>query len=204
MILDVIVIVLFVLMMIYGYKKGCISIVAKLISVIVALVLAYFLANTVGGYIETTEIGIKITTSIEKVVADEFSKSQESTIIAALQDKLNITNEKDIIQKIIDYVFIGIGFIAVFVISRLVLWIAEKILESIFELPILKTFNKLGGVITSAVLFLVEISILLAIIKSLSAIAFIGGVVNVIESSVITKTLYDHNIFTSLILSKII
>ena len=100
--------------------------------------------------------------------------------------------------------FIGIGFISVFVVSRIVIFIVQKILESIFELPVLKTFNKLGGVIASALLFLIEVSIILAIVKSISSLNFMSGTINFIQSSVITKVLYDHNIFTNIILSKII
>ena len=80
----------------------------------------------------------------------------------------------------------------------------QKILESIFELPALKEFNKLGGIITAAVLFIIEISIILAAIQSISSLSFMAKVVNTIQTSVITRILYEHNIFTNIILSKII
>lgn len=204
MMLDIILIVLFVLMMIYGYMKGCIKIVAKLVSATVALVLAYLLAITVGEYISCTSFGDNIQTSIESNVLNQLNENENSAIILMLQQKFDAENEQSLIQKIIDYVFVGIGFVVVFVVVRIALWIAQKILENIFELPVLRTFNKLGGLITSAVLFVIEISIILAVIKSVSAIAFMNGVVNLIQSSVITKALYDHNIFTNLILSKIL
>lgn len=204
MILDIILVILFVLMMLYGCKKGFIGIVAKLVSLIIAFVLAYFLAETVGGYIAETSWGINIQTNIENSMLDKLSNSEQTTVVLMLQEKLEFTDEQQVEDKLYDYVFTGIGFITVFVASRVVLWIAQKILESIFELPILKTFNKLGGLITAAVLFIIEISIILAIIKSISTIAFMNEVVNTIQSSVITKALYDHNIFTNLILNKII
>jgi len=204
MVLDIILIVLFVLMILYGYKKGCIGIVAKLVSLIIAFVLAYLLADTVGSYVSGTSVGTKIQASIENVVIGEINNSEDTTVIQLIQEKLNLKNESDIIQKLADYVFLGIGFVIVFIIARLVLWIAQKILESIFELPVLKTFNKLGGIIASVVLFLIEISIFLAVIKSISTISFMTSIVNTINTSVITKALYDHNIFTMLILNKII
>ena len=191
-------------MMLYGYKKGCIGIVAKLVSTILAFVLAYLLAKTVGGYISGTGFGINIAANIENAVLGEINASQETTIISVIQEKLNVNDETSLVQKVLDYAFTGVGFLVVFIIARIVLWIARSILESIFELPVLKTFNKLGGVVTSAALFIIEISIILAAIKSLSTISFVSGAVSVIHSSVITKILYDHNIFTSLILSKII
>lgn len=204
MVLDIIVIVFFALMIIYGYSKGCISIVAKLVSVIIAFVLAYFLADTVGNYIESTKVGVQIKTSVEEVVLNEMNNIQDETVISLIQEKLNILNTEDVATKIINYVFVGLGFVVVFVLARIILWIAQKILESIFDLPVLKTFNKLGGVIASVVLFLLEISIILAIINSLSTMSFMSSIVDVIKSSVITKVLYEHNIFANLILTKII
>ena len=204
MILDIILITLFILMMLYGYKKGCIGIVAKLISLLVAFVLAYILAEVAGNYIIGTSLGETIETSIKNTVLGEIKNEDQSTVISIVQEKLNIEAEETIVEKIIDYVFTGIGFVVVFVATRIVLWIAQKILESIFDLPVLKTFNKLGGVIASVALFLIEISILLAVVKSVSTLTFMNSVVNFIESSVITKALYDHNIITNLILSRII
>lgn len=203
MILDIILIILFVLMMLYGYKKGCIGIVAKLVSLIVAFMLAYLLAQTVGGYIAGTSLGENIQNTIESKVVGELDSSEEFTVISMIQDKLGLANEQAIAGKIISYVFTGFGFITVFILARIVLWIAQKILEGIFELPVLKAFNKLGGVITAAILFIIEISIILAVIKSISTLTFMTGVVNTIYSSVITKAIYDHNIFTNIILSKI-
>ncbi len=204
MILDIILIVLFIFMMLYGYKKGCIGIVAKLVSLVLAFVLAYLLAGTVGGYIANTSWGMNITTSIENNVLGKLNSLEENTVISMIQEQLSLENEIDIVGKITEYVFTGIGFVAVFIIARIVLWIAQKILESIFELPVLKAFNKLGGVITSAILFIIEISIILAVIKSISSLAFMNSAINTIQTSVITKALYDHNIFTNLIMNKII
>ena len=204
MILDIILIVLFVLMMIYGYVKGCIGIVARLVSLVVAFILAYLLAETVGNYISITTLGESIRVSIESNILEKLITSENSSIVFFVQEKLGLENEQAVVEKIIQYVFIGIGFVSVFVVTRLVLWIAQKILENIFELPVLKMFNKLGGVIASAVLFVIEVSIILAIIKSVSALAFMNTVINFIQSSVIIKALYDHNIVTNLILSKII
>ena len=204
MVLDIVLIVLFILMMIYGYVKGCIGIVAKLVSLVVAFALAYFLAGTIGNYISTTGLGQNIQKSIESNVLDKLINVEESSIAVFVQEKLGVEDEQMLCQKIIQYVFTGIGFVSVFILARIILWIAQNILESIFELPILKAFNKLGGVVASTVLFIIEVSIILAVIKSFSALSFMNSAINLIQSSIITKALYDHNIVTTIILSKII
>ncbi|MBQ8042548.1 MAG: CvpA family protein [Clostridia bacterium] len=204
MILDVILVILFILMMLYGYKKGFVGIVAKLVSLILAFAIAYLLAETVGGYIARTSFGANIQTSIENSLLDKLNASEQSSVVSMIQQHLGLADEKAVVSNIVSYVLTGLGFVSVLIVVRIVLWIVQKILESIFELPVLKTFNKLGGVITSSVLFIIEVSIILAVIKSISTIAFMTRIVNIIQSSVITRVLYDHNIFTHLILSKIL
>lgn len=204
MILDVILILLFICIMLYGYKKGAIGIIAKLVTVILSFVLAYFFAETLGEYISRTDFGMNIQTSIINTITDKLNEQSDYGTNLKLQETIGNATGNELVLKIVSYIFTGIGFAVIFIVSRIVLWIGQKILESIFELPVLKTFNKLGGVIAAALLFIIELSIILAIIKAISTLAFINAVVNVIHSSIITKTIYDHNIITSLILTKLI
>ena len=201
--LDIILIVVFIGVMVYGYKKGAISIIAKLVTAILAFVLAYFLAETVGDYISKTSFGIYIQTSITNTIENKLSDSENSNIIIKIQEIVGNSSENELSLKIVRYIFIGLGFMAVFIASRVILWIGQKLLESVFELPVLKTFNKFGGVVASLLLFVIELSIILAIIKAISTLHFMNVVVNIIDTSVITKFLYEHNIVTSLILTKL-
>lgn len=224
MILDVILVILFLLMLLYGYKKGCIGIVANLVSLIVAFVLAYLLAGAMGEYIANTGWGKNIQNGIsskfleQEQIEDKETKNEMDLVETNQDENTSINDNKitviqnDVIEdvknsavnKITGYVFTGLGFVIVFVAARIVLWLAQKILEGIFELPVLKAFNKFGGIITAALIFIIEVSVILAVIKSISAMTFMTGTINVIQSSIITKVLYEHNIVANIILSKII
>ena len=203
MVLDIILVIICIVMMLYGYKKGCISIVFKLVSLIIAFALAYFLADTVGQYVQNTSVGIKIENVIQNTVSDAIKNTDSLTYISTLQDKLNV-EDNNLFKSILEYVFWGIGFAITFILARLILFIAQNIIEKVFDLPVLKTFNNLAGLIASVVIFLIEVSIIFAIIESLSGLEFMSKLVNTIQSSVITKWLYDHNIITNIILKKII
>lgn len=204
MILDIILIAIFICIILYGYKKGAVGIIAKLITVILSFVLAYLFAGTIGEYISKTDFGINLQTSITNTITNKFNSPSDSEVILKIQETIGNSTENEITLKIVRYIFTSIGFAAVFVISRIVLWIAQKVLESIFELPVLKTFNKLVGIIAAILLFVIELSIILAIIRAISAFTFMNTAVKVIDSSVITKAVYDHNIITNLILTKLI
>lgn len=203
MILDIVLMVLFIGIIFYGYKKGAIGIVAKLITVILSFVLAYLFAETVGEYISKTSFGVNLQTAITNTVIDKLNASTDSEVVLKIQETMGHSTQNEMILKIVNYIFTGVGFVTVFVASRIVLWIGQKMLESIFELPVLKTFNKMGGVIAAAVLFIIEISIILAIIKTIATLTFMSGVVNIINSSVITKAIYDHNIIANLIVTNL-
>ena len=204
MVIDVILIILFVLMIVYGYKKGCIALASKLASLVIAFILAYALAKVTGAFILETNIGVHIKGAIESKVLGELQGAETEQIILALQEQFGLPASQLLSDKVVSYVFTGIGFITIFILARIVLWIAEKILESIFELPVLKTFNKLGGVIIAGALMIIEISIILAVIKSMSTLTFMTGIINVINNSVIVKILYAHNIVTNLFMNIIL
>ena len=51
-------------------------------------------------------------------------------------------------------------------------------------------------------MFVIEISIVLSVIYFASSFEFMKGIVNLINSSIITKAIYDHNIITYLVLNR--
>jgi len=202
--IDIVIIIIFLLILLRGYKKGFIKIVTKLISAIVALILAWLLAEFVGECIANTSIGSDIKLNIQNMVTDKIAKREQTTMLTMIQNQFGLKDPNSVSDKLCEYVFITLGFISVFILAKIVLWIAQKMLENIFDLPVLRTFNKLGGVIASGALFILEISIILALANTLSDFEFMKSIIEHIESTVVVKALYDYNIFTNIILSKIV
>lgn len=202
--IDIVLIIIFLLILFRGYKKGFIKIVTKLVSAIVALVLAWLLAETVGEFIASTTIGSNIKVNIQTVVGEKIARREQTDVLTMIQNQFGLKDANSVSNKLCEYVFITLGFVSVFILARLVLWIAQKVLENIFDLPVLRTFNKLGGVIASGVLFILEISIILALANTLSDFEFMKPIIGYIDSTVVVKALYDYNIFTNIILSKIV
>lgn len=210
--LDIIIIVLVIGAVILGNKKGFIKIASGLVTFLIAFVIAYIFANNVADYIRyDTGVGSKIEQSISTSISsmldkeDKESKMETSKHNEMFVDKINEiveSNKDNTSVVIINYAFTGIGFVATFVVVKLVLIIATIMLEGIFNLPVLKSFNKLGGIIASVILLLLKIWIVLAIIHFVSPMEIMQGIVKTIDSSVITSILYDHNILVTLISTK--
>lgn len=212
MVLDIIIIVLVIGAVILGNKKGFIKIASGLVTFLIAFVIAYIFANNVADYIRyDTGVGNKIeqsiSTSISSVLDKENNEEKEETskLSEMFGDKINeiVESNKDNTSVVItNYAFTGIGFVATFVVVKLVLIVATIMLDGVFNLPVLKSFNKLGGIIASVILLLLKIWIVLAIIHFVSPMEFMQGIVKAIDSSVITSMLYDHNILVTLISTK--
>ena len=204
MILDIIIILLLIFIMIYGYIKGCVNIIMKLLSLILSFIAAYYLGGLVGNFIKCTDFGQRIESSVESNILNGLATSEENSVVTMIKEAIGQGNVAEIGDALINYIFMVIGFVFVFIAVRIILWIVKMILENIFELPVLKSFNKVGGVIVATILFVFEISIILAIMKSISTLTFMTKAIDVIESSIIIKVVYEHNIVTSLVLGRII
>lgn len=213
MVLDIIIIVLVIGAVILGNKKGFIKIASGLVTFLIAFVIAYIFANNVADYIRyDTGVGNKIEQSISTSISSaldkenkEDKKEETSKLSEMFGDKINeiVESNKDNTSVVItNYAFTGIGFVATFVVVKLVLIVATIMLDGVFNLPVLKSFNKLGGIIASVILLLLKIWIVLAIIHFVSPMEFMQGIVKAIDSSVITSMLYDHNILVTLISTK--
>lgn len=219
MILDVIILVLFFLAIIIGYKKGLMKIILKFVGFILALTLAYIFCNSLANYIyNDTSIGEKLSISIEekinghinnskeKIDIDGYYQSIESLLSSDEKQVLDVENSTmvtEVSNKIAMYIIKGASFILIVLIVNICIFILSLIFEGIFNLPILKTFNKTGGCIASFILTMFRIWIILGILSILSPIGGVNQIIQQINSSIITKWLYNNNILMSVILKSV-
>ena len=105
------------------------------------------------------------------------------------------------VAKGLNYLFIGIGFMLVFITAKLVLGIAFFILELIFELPLLKEMNKLAGLAIESGFMLVKIWMVFGLISFMSPIDFMAKTMQLLNDTVLAKLIYDNNLLLSFIIS---
>jgi len=223
--LDIILVILLVATAIWGAYKGGIKIIASLVSFVLAFVLAYTLANTVGNYVRNTSFGSVIEQAVETRILDnkedmtddndinndEIKEEENADAIAKIEqavgDKVEevISQNKELLaEKIINAVFYGMGFLLTFIAVKLALFIIFLVVELIFKLPVLKSFNRIAGCVLELLLTVIKVWMVLGLISFMAPLEFMQGVTNLIGESVITKLLYEHNIIVSLIIGKII
>ena len=211
-VLDLILILSLALSIFFGYKKGLIGVAFNLCAFIVAIVITWILFNPVTNLvINNTEIddGIK-NAIIEKGVikpeeneekknegnkVDEYIKQYITTPVTETTNNVVEETAKTISEKL---VAIGVA-IVLFIIVRIALILLKFVAEAIAKLPIIKQFNKAGGLIYGAIRGMFLIYIFLAILFLVMSVNNSGTIANMINSSIISKVLYENNLLLNII-----
>ena len=97
------------------------------------------------------------------------------------------------------FILKGISFVLVFFVVTLIAYILQMILNVVFNLPILNSINNIGGVAAGLIKALIKVYVVLAIIYFLSAASFVEPLSNLIDSSSVTKVLYNNNLLVKLL-----
>lgn len=214
--LDLIIIAIIALSTFLGYKQGLIGVAFKIVSFFIAIIITLVLYKPVTNLIinnttwdeniETViyeklsrtkvEEGEKITkeeTDLPGVVVNYINDGIENTIEQAGENVAKVIS-KDLSQSIIQIIVI----VVVFVITRVLLIFAKVILEAVSELPIVKQFNEMGGIIYGVLRGGIIIFAILAIASFILPMINQTAILGCIDNSILTKFLYNHNIILML------
>lgn len=210
-ILDIIILAILILSIFLGYKKGLIGVAFNLCAFLVAIVITWILYTPITNIvIQNTQIddGIK-NTIIEKGIikqSNEKDNKEENIVNTYIQkyvatpatEKANETIEHTagiVSQKV---VAIGVA-IVLFIVVRIGLILLKFLADTIAEIPIIKQCNKAGGIIYGIIVGFFIIYILLAILFFVMSVNNSGMVAELINSSIISKYLYTHNIILEIL-----
>lgn len=210
-ILDIVLLAIFALSVFVGYKKGLIGVVFNLCAFLVSLVLTWILFTPVSNMIiKNTQIDDNIkNVIIEKgviVVESNDKQNEDNQINKYIQEyvskpiKNTANNAVEETATIISQKVVAIGVaIGLFIVIRIVLIFLKFIAEGIANLPIIKQCNKAGGTLYGVIRGLFIVYIVLAILFFIMSINNVGVIADTINSSIISKYLYTHNIILDLI-----
>lgn len=208
-IFDIILVAIIALNVFICYRKGLVKLAVGLIAVIVAIIVSVVLYKPVSNIIiENTEID----ENIENTIIENFSAKtdgEEDTdngfmkyMEKYVNDSINKTRNQIVLEasNVIATKVINICvFLGIFIIARIVLILLTFIADIIMSLPILKQFNKAGGIIYGLIKALLIIYVILAIIFFIIYVSGNTTLSNAISSSYITKFFYNNNLLLNLI-----
>ena len=206
--LDIVVVAILALNIILGYKKGLINVVFNIVAFLLAIIITFVLYKPVSNIIiQNTNIHENIKEMIlkrsqgtepkeENIESNDINKYIENSIN-------NMTNEaKTAAREVVAENFATkavqvITGIVLFILTRAILILLRFVTQTIAKLPIIKQFNTLGGIIYGIIKGLIIIYVLLTIMYLIVSIKGNGNIALAIDSSCITKFLYDNNIIVN-------
>ena len=212
-VVDILILIILILCVIFGYKKGLISTAFSLASVIVAAVIALALFNPVADIIiknttldETIKETIIANFSTETVEpSEETSENLPDVIVNFLQDKsteLKNAGVEIVAENISQISVKALAFIGIFIIARIGLIIVEKVANLIAKLPVIKQFNEVGGIAMGLIKGVLIIYIVFAVLSLLMPIIQDQTMYIAINNSFIGKIMYNDNLLLKIIFNR--
>lgn len=206
MILDGIVILFLIFSAFSGYKKGLSAILIGLIGFIIAIVLAFMFKSSLADFVsKNTEVenSMKqiISVGIDKAIESKTSgDTSNNSFYAGLVNNMAVGETVDnLTNNVVKFILETAAFILIFLAVNMCAYILQMMFNVVFELPILKSINNIGGFGIGIIMALFKVWIVLAIISMI--IPMFGGLKAIIDSSIITKMLYNTNVLVKLLSS---
>ena len=207
-IFDICVIAIMALSIFLGYRKGLVKIAVKLCAFLIAIIVSLVFYKPVSNLII---INTELDEKIEDVIAgkfteekniDESDKSFLNNIQVYIDDTIVETKNgivenvsKEISERLINI----LAMIGIFIVTRLILILLVLISDLITNIPIIKQFNKLGGVFYGIIRGMLLIYGILSIVFLVISISSNNNILTTIDSSFITKFMYENNILLNII-----
>ena len=204
---DLIIIAVVLLFIFLGYKKGLTGSLIKLLSFIIAIVVAFVLYKPVANaVIENTVIDDNIRTTLSATLGvEDKTENTEENVPSTIMDNINkeIENADEVKANVIDHttitiVNIGSG-IVIFLAVRVILVLISLFAKILTDLPVMKQVDKLGGLAYGAIEGIVIVYAVLAVISLTSVIWANNAVVTAIAKSSLGEMLYNNNIILNLL-----
>lgn len=207
--IDIFLVSILALNIYFGYKKGLIKVVFSICAFVIALIATLILFKPVSDAIkDNTHLDENIKQIIieknQKEIEKEevFANNEKTTIQKYIEKYVKDTTDtakaeamEILARNISEYAVNLIVGITIFIGIRIVLIFLKFMADSISKLPIIKQFNKAGGLIYGLIKGILIIYIILTILFFVVSVNGTGIIAESINSSYITKFLFQNNFF---------
>lgn len=203
MVADLIIILIIALCTFIGYKRGLIKVAIKLLSFIIAIIIALTLYKPTANYIiQNTEIDDNIQNAITEKILPEGATEEDEVEITTNVPEMILEGAENTVKSISTTLTTKLieilSLIAIFIITKIILRVITLISNLIEKIPVIKQFNKAGGTIYGIIQGFLVCFTILAVISLISP--FINQTyIEMINNSFLASKLYDNNILLNII-----
>ena len=208
-IVDIVILAIIVLCIIIGYVRGLTGSLIKIVSFVLSLIIAFVLFIPVSNLIiNNTEIDENLESSIRNMIIQD-EQNEDENMPEAITDYIGQKIDQaadDAKEAIVDSTARDVAltivkagtWIALFIIARILLIFLRFITSLIAKLPVIKQFDKLGGIIYGLIEGLIIVYFLLALISFISPMLN-GTLANAIDESFVGSMMYNNNLLLKII-----
>lgn len=209
LVVDIVILAVIVLCIIIGYIRGLTGSLIKIVSFVLALIIAFVLFIPISNLIiDNTQIDENIEESIRNAIIKEDQNKSENipeTITDYIGQKVEEASD-DAKEAVVDSTSRDVAltivkaatWIILFIVARILLIFLRFITSLITKLPVIKQFDKLGGVIYGILEGLIIVYVVLAIISFISPMIN-GTLANAIDESFVGSMMYNNNLLLKII-----
>ena len=214
-IIDLVIIAIIALCVLVGYHKGLTGSLLKIVSFVLALIIAFILFKPVSNFIiDKTDWDENLEQAIKQSILKDEEKTNDETqkenMPEVITDYINNAVEKagneaktaivDSTAREVAIMIINIAVaIALFIVSKIILLLVKGLANLLTKLPVIKQCDKLGRIIFGILQSLVIIYVALAIISFASPMMSETGIIEGLQKSYIGSTMYNNNLLLKII-----
>ena len=203
----------------WGYRRGLVGVVFKILTFLISILIMFVLYKPVSNTImEHTKLDEWLSTKIAENIQGtglengnfaEYNNSN-SNVSKAVVNELN-SFVKDALKKsesnVVGYVsrniaiqMIRVGtMICLFIVSRFFLLFIRFLAEILANLPIIRMFNRSGGLIYGVIKGFLVVYVILGIFSIASPFISSWGVLDAIQDSTLGNKMYNDNVIIKFI-----
>ena len=185
-VIDLIVIFFVLSSIFYGYKKGLAKVGLRMLGFLIGILIAFVLYKPISMMIIEN-------TTIDEMIQDKMINNmgvQQEEQVNYIEKSIIDSTQNDILSglaKPLSYnlIYISVMFI-LFIISKIILLFIASLTDVVT--------SKIGGILYGIIVSFFVIDVFLLIISFAAKYSFNNQIYNIINSTYITKVLYEYNI----------
>lgn len=218
LIIDLIILAVVIIFTIIGYKRGLVKIAFGLCTFVLALIITLILYKPVSNLIiDNTEIDENIEKTItDNILPEGVSETElinfdtvdnnkvyahllENELYASIIKSSEEMSIKNISETLSTKIIESVVMLAIYIIAKIILRFVTILADFVAKLPLLNTFNSLGGIIIGFLQGCLVVLVAFAIVSLMSPMLD-PSVVNTINESSVASTIYSNNLLLNLIM----
>lgn len=189
-IIDIILLAILLLSAFLGYKKGLVKLGTRLFAGIIAIIVTIIIYRPVSGMIiNNTQIDEKIENIVLENTPSLINKEEQTeNIVSNIENQIVSEQAKNISVGIV----YAITAIVLFIVVKIALSIVISLMDFVANLPILKQFNEIGGIIYGIIRGILIVGVIVLLMGVFVKINPESTLSKQIDNSHLTKIVYKN------------